>query len=115
MGEDTHQSTTPDRPSDATIDRLATAVELASKRPWLLMWRAFLQGFMTALGATIGTALFFTIIVWIFQRLGGIELLRPQIEKLQNLILPAKFQQELNGSAQSGYQPVLDEYQLTLR
>lgn len=102
------------RPNNATIERLATAVELASKRPWLLMWRSFLQGFMTALGATIGTALFFAVLIWLFHRLGGVDLLKPGIQKLQDLIIPQKYQEQLN-SNQTGYQQFLNDNQLTLR
>jgi hypothetical protein len=85
-----------EKPQDdqATMHRLLTAVDRAYNRPWLMMWRSFLHGFMTALGATIGTALFFTILVWFFQRLGGIDLLAPQIEKLQDLLIPDQFQNE---------------------
>lgn len=96
--------------SDATINRLAAAVEIASRRPWVLIWRSFLQGMMAALGATIGTALFFTMLIWLFQRLGGVELLKPEIQKLQDLV-PAKYQD----GAQSGYHQVLNDNQLTLR
>jgi hypothetical protein len=108
---DNLESTTP--PSEATIQRLAVAIELASKKPWTLIWRSFLQGFMTALGATIGSALFFIILVWIFQRLGGIDLFRPEIQKLQNLIIPAKFQQDLGST--STMKSFLEDNNLTLR
>lgn len=118
--EDKPESTTPQPPSDATISRLATAVEQASKHPWLLMWRSFLQGFMTALGATIGTALFFTILVWVFQRLGGVNLLKPEIDKLENLLIPAKYQTDITPQAEgtgqpTGYEAVLHDHQLTFR
>lgn len=103
------------RPSQATIERLAIAVELASKRPWVLIWRSFLQGFMTALGATIGAALFFTFLLWLFHHLGGIDLLKPQIEKLQNLIIPEKYQKQVDADIQTGYQSLLSDHQLTLR
>ncbi|HSI20388.1 MAG TPA: DUF5665 domain-containing protein [Verrucomicrobiae bacterium] len=75
-------------PSNATVDRLVRAVNMAYSSPGRLMWRGFLYGLMTALGATIGTALFFTILIWFFQRLGGIELLRPGIESIQEIIIP---------------------------
>lgn len=79
------------------LDYLIAAVDRAYSKPRLMMWRSFLHGFMTALGATVGTALFFTILIWIFQALGGVELLKPGVEKLQNLIIPKEFQ--LNSSS----------------
>jgi hypothetical protein len=78
-------------PSAATMHRLMVAVERAYHNPWLLMWRSFLQGFMAALGATIGTALFFTILFYVFQALGGVTLLEPFMKSLQDLIIPREF------------------------
>lgn len=75
-------------PSNATVLRLVQALDIAYNRPWRMLWRSFMHGFMAALGATIGTALFFTIMLYIFQSLGGINLLKPGIDQLQNLIIP---------------------------
>jgi hypothetical protein len=83
-------------PSEATVRRLVVAVEKAYHRPWLMMWRSFLHGFMTALGATIGTALFFTILIWVFQALGGVDLLRPGVEAIQDLIIPDSLKNPVN-------------------
>lgn len=90
-------------PSQATIDRLVQAVERAYHRPWRMMGRSFLHGFMTALGATVGTAVFFAVLIWVFQQLGGLELLRPGVEKLQDLLIPDEFQQLEGEQAQQGF------------
>jgi hypothetical protein len=50
------------------------------------MWRSFLQGVMTAIGASVGTILIIAIIGFTVSKLGGIELFRPGIEKLQDMI-----------------------------
>jgi hypothetical protein len=84
--------------SDATIARLVHAVELAYNRPWRMMGRSFIHGLMTALGATVGTALFFTILLWIFQALGGLDLIKPGVEKLQSYIIPKEILNQINPS-----------------
>jgi hypothetical protein len=89
-----HMSETKDfsdfkNPKAADVDILVQALDRAYHRPGLMMWRSFLHGFMAALGATIGTALFFTILLYILQGLGGVELLRPSIEKIQDIVIPA--------------------------
>ncbi len=77
--------------SEATIYRLVTAVNSAYNRQGLMMWRSFLGGLMAALGATVGTAIIFTILLWTFQHLGGIDLFKSSIDKIQSLVIPAKF------------------------
>ncbi len=91
----------PPDPTNVTMERLVRAVHLAYSSPGRLMWRGFLYGLMTALGATIGTAIFFTILIWFFQRLGGIELLRPGIENIQELIIPEELRASTSSDAQS--------------
>ena len=59
-----------------------------------MLGRSFMHGVMTALGATIGAALFFTILIWLFQALGGVNLLKPSIDRLQELIIPKELQQK---------------------
>lgn len=73
-------------PHEASVDRLVEALDRAYHRPWLMIWRSFLHGFMTAIGATFGTVIIVVIAGMAFQALGGIELLRPSIDKLQNMI-----------------------------
>ena len=75
-------------PHEASLDRLINAVDRAYHRPGLLLWRSFLQGVMTAIGASVGTFLVFSVVIYVFQALGGIELLRPGLEKLQEMLLP---------------------------
>jgi hypothetical protein len=73
-------------PNDPVIDRLVQSLDKAYNRPWLMMWRSFLQGVMTAIGASVGTILIIAIIGFTVSKLGGIELFRPGIEKLQDMI-----------------------------
>jgi len=87
-------------PNEASIERLVRVMETAYHRPWYMMWRSFLQGLMAAIGAAVGTALFFTILIWVFQALGGIELLRPGIEKFQQFIIPTKYIQQIEQQQQ---------------
>ncbi|MEI6477825.1 MAG: hypothetical protein WCO52_02460 [bacterium] len=64
-------------PHEASVDRLIKAVDRAYHRPWLMMWRSFLQGMMAAVGAMFGTAVVAVGLVYLFQALGGISLLKP--------------------------------------
>jgi hypothetical protein len=75
-------------PADPTLDRLVQAVDRAYNRPWLMLWRSFLQGMMSAIGAVVGTALVVALAGFVFNRLGGLELLRPGVQKLQDMIFP---------------------------
>lgn len=65
------------------IELLARSVERAYHRPGLLMWRGFLHGLAAAVGAVVGTALLGVFSVYIFQVLGGVNLLKPIINELR--------------------------------
>ncbi len=80
---------------DKAVSRLVSVMETAYHRPWYMMWRSFLSGLMAALGASVGAALFFTILIWVFQALGGIELLRPGLDNVKDLVVPTKYLDKL--------------------
>ncbi|MBU6388903.1 hypothetical protein KGQ71_00105 [Patescibacteria group bacterium] len=73
-------------PHEVSIERLVQAVDLAYHHPWRMMWRSFWSGFMTAIGAMVGTVIIVGLLGYMFHALGGIELLRPSIDKLQNML-----------------------------
>ena len=73
-------------PHEASVDKLVAAIDNAYHRPWMMMWRSFLQGFMAAIGAVIGTAFIGILSVYLFQALGGFSLLKPYVDKLQHSI-----------------------------
>ena len=64
-------------PHEASVDRLVLALDKAYHRPWLMMWRSLLQGFMFTVGASVGSIVVFGLSVYFFQRSGGIDLLKP--------------------------------------
>ena len=70
-------------PHEASVDRLVEAMDRAYHRPWLMMWRSFLQGMMTGVGAGLGTVLFFAFSVYLFNVLGGVQLLRPILNNFE--------------------------------
>jgi hypothetical protein len=70
-------------PHEASVDRLISAVDRAYHRPWLMMWRSFLHGMMTAIGAFFGTALIGILSVTIFQALGGAGLIDSMLDRLE--------------------------------
>lgn len=73
-------------PDEASVDRLVRALDRAYHRPGLLLWRSFWQGVMSAMGATVGTIVVLFAIGLIIRQLGGIELLSPVIEKVQDSV-----------------------------
>ncbi len=87
--------------SQASIDRLVLALDRAYMHPWRMMGRSFLHGLLTALGATIGAALFFSIALWLFQALGGISLIKPYVEKVQELVIPSELRATPTGADHS--------------
>lgn len=54
--EETTQSPTAS-PRDIEINRLVQALDRAYSHPWLLVRRSFVSGFMTAVGAWLGSVL----------------------------------------------------------
>lgn len=71
-------------PDEASVNRLIIALDRAYHQPRLLMWRAFLQGFTAAIGAFIGSAFIVIVSAYLFQALGGLGLLKPYVDKIQD-------------------------------
>lgn len=69
-------------PNDQTLNRLVLAVEKAYNKPGLLMWRGFCYGFMTAVGATVGTAVIIAISTYAFSFFGGFRYLKDSLSGL---------------------------------
>ena len=79
-----------EKPNEASVDRLIQAVDRAYHRPFLMMWRAFLQGISTAFGLTVGYLIIFSVLFYIFQSFGGTDkLLTPTLQKISNSIVPS--------------------------
>lgn len=60
-------------PNEASMQRLIDSLDRAYHRPYLMMFRSFLHGFMAAIGAFVGTALMGALSVYLFQLSGGLE------------------------------------------
>lgn len=73
-----------------TLERLTVAVERAYSHTGRLLWRAFLQGLMSALGATFGTFLVLGILGFLFQQLGGPAVFQQMITNLSQSIVQAQ-------------------------
>ncbi len=74
-------------PDEASFDRFILALDRAYHRPWLMMWRAFLHGMMSAIGAAVGAVLIVVLTGYVLNRLGGVELLRPLVNRVQEMII----------------------------
>jgi len=74
-------------PHEASVDKLVDALDRAYHRPGLLAWRAFMQGFMSAIGATIGTVVILFAIGLLLHLLGGVRLFAPLVDRIQQSIV----------------------------
>ena len=76
-----------ERSDRETVARLTLAIEQAYTKTGTLVWRAFLQGFVSALGAAIATVLLVLIAAYLFNALGGPALLQNFISSVSNTIV----------------------------
>jgi len=78
-------------PHEASVDRLVQSLDRAYHRPFLMMWRSFLQGLCNAFGMTVGYVIVFTVLYYLFQSFGGTsKLLVPELQKIVNNALPSE-------------------------
>jgi len=89
-------------PEQASFDKMVEALDRAYHRPWAMMWRSFLHGLMSAVGAAVGWILIITLSGYLFQALGGIKLLTPLLDKAQEGIDSAAHKAIQNNSPQDG-------------
>lgn len=59
----------------ANIRRLIAAIDKAYNKPKELIWRAFLVGLLSGLGATVGVAVILAVLGLIVKKLGGIPVI----------------------------------------
>jgi|GEM_PF-5665080 len=81
-------------PDDASFDKFVAAIDRAYHRPVQMMWRSFLQGVATALGATVGAGLVLIILFYVLRSIN----FSPYIQDFQNIVIPASIRNELNPS-----------------
>lgn len=79
-------------PHEASVNQLVQALDRAYYRPGLLLWRSFWQGFFTAIGAAVGTVVFVGLVSYLFSILGGSQLVKPYLDKLQNGLIQRQIQ-----------------------
>ena len=77
-------------PESASFDKLVEALDRAYHRPGTMIWRSFLHGIMTAIGAAVGWILILIVSGFIFQALGGIKILEPTMNRLRDSLLEAQ-------------------------
>ncbi len=66
--------------------RLVTALDVVYNKPGVIFWRGFIKGIGQGLGATIGVALLFIILSWLFRQLGGIPAFADWVNELSNTL-----------------------------
>lgn len=58
-----------------SIDYLVAAIEKAYLKPGQLMWRSFLSGLLSGLGATLGVAIVLALSAFLIHYLGGLPVI----------------------------------------
>ena len=86
-------------PHEASVERLVQAIDKAYHRPGLMLWRSFWQGFMSAIGLSVGYAVVVIILIYVFRSLGGIELLQPFANKIQEMVIPKELRSALENQS----------------
>lgn len=92
--------------------RLAEATERAYGSMWRLAGRAFLQGIMSVLGAAFGSVVILGAGVWLFNSLGGLEWLQPQLNRLGDVVSEAVIPEELRSQLDSSQTSQVDLNQI---
>jgi hypothetical protein len=76
----------PVLPSEASITRLADAMEHAYPSAFKTLVRSFFNGIATGLGATLGVTLTMSFLAWSLNALGYFEALKPFTAAVQKVI-----------------------------
>ena len=63
-----------EKESQKLISQLVYAIDKAYHRTGYLMWRSFLTGLMSGLGATVGVAIVLTLLGVIIKQFGGLPI-----------------------------------------
>ena len=82
-------------PDDASFDKFVAAIDRAYHRPFVMMWRSFLQGVATALGATVGAGIVFILLFYVLRNFN----FSPVIQNFQDIIIPKSIRDQLDQSA----------------
>lgn len=64
-----------DEKSQANLERLLRAIEKIYHTPGYLLWRSFIAGLASGLGATIGAAIVLALIGFLIRELGGLPII----------------------------------------
>jgi chromate transport protein ChrA len=73
--------------SQKLISQLVNSIDKAYHRTGLLMWRSFLMGLMSGLGATVGVAIVITVIGLLIKEFGGLPVVGQWLGELK-IVLP---------------------------
>ncbi|QQG50262.1 MAG: hypothetical protein HZB70_01615 [Candidatus Berkelbacteria bacterium] len=68
------------------LDRLVRAIDKAYHHPGPLVWRGFMIGLASGLGATIGVAVVLAILGFLVRELGGLPFIGEWIQGVGNTI-----------------------------
>lgn len=68
------------------LDRLVRAIDKAYHHPGPLVWRGFLIGLASGLGATIGVAVVLALVGFVLRELGGIPVIGDWLQGVSNTL-----------------------------
>ena len=75
-----------DEEKENSINRLIGAIDKAYHNPSQLVWRGFLVGLMSGLGATVGVALVLAIIGLLIRQFGGLPVVGDWLNELGQIL-----------------------------
>lgn len=73
-------------PKQDKVEQLVIALEKVYQRPGLIMWRGFLLGLFSGLGATIGVALVLGILGMLIRQFGGLPIVGDWLNGLDQIL-----------------------------
>lgn len=68
------------------FDQLVTVIEKTYHHPGSLMWRSWLVGLMSGLGATLGVAIILAILGFLLRELGGLPVIGDWLNDVSRIL-----------------------------
>lgn len=68
------------------LDRLITVIEKTYHHPGSLMWRSWISGLMSGLGATMGVAIILALVGFLIRQFGGLPVIGAWLNDLGRIL-----------------------------
>lgn len=75
-----------DSKQQKTLEALTAAIEKVYTQPKRMMWRSFLMGLLSGLGATLGVAIVLTLLGYLIHAVGGLPVVGDWLTNVQRYL-----------------------------